>query len=542
MSAWTGTPRLVRLALRRDRVILTVWLVAISGLIYGVISAEVALYVDEAQRLAGASFGAQNVMARIFDGPASGTSLGAMSWVEAYIVLAVLVAIMSGQAVVRHTRLDEETGRAEMIESSVVGRHARLTAALVVAAIANAVVALATTLVMVGSGLDLRGSLVASMAMAGVGMTFASVAALTSQVSTTQRGANGLVALVIGVAFFLRAVGDALGTVGPNGVEVISLWPSWLSPLGWGHQARPFYQDNWEIGLLYLGLSAVLIGIAYRLSRARDLGAGLLQDKVGSDRASSSLLSPLGLALRIHRGGLLAWGIGMSVMAYAFGIVGRSVDDFEEVSPQFVEFLEDLYPGADLIDIFSTFLMAMLAIAAAGFTLQALLRMRAEEASGRLEPILATAVDRRVWLASHGVIAGVGTAAILGAMGMAGMLGYLTGGGDLAGGWGQFQAAVVFIPSVLTLGAFVLLAFALLPRWASLIGWGALVMSLVMGQLGELLKFPQAVLNASPFTHAPKVPAEAFTALPLIILLVCAAGLSSLAVWRFRQRDLAIAA
>jgi len=542
VTPWTGTARLVRFALRRDRILLSIWLVAISGLIYGVISAEVALYVDEAQRYAGASFGAENVMSRIFDGPASGTTLGAMSWVEAFLVLAVLVAIMSGQAVVRHTRLDEETGRAEMIESSVVGRHARLTAALVVAGVANAVVAAATTLVMVGSGLDLPGSLAASMAMAGVGMTFASVAALTSQVATTQRSANGLTVLAIGIAFFLRAVGDALGTVAPSKVEVISLWPSWLSPLGWGHQVRPFHQNNWNVGLLYLALSAVLAVAAFRLSTRRDLGAGLLREKPGRVRATRGLLSPFGLALRLHRGALLGWGIGMAIMAYAFGIVGRSVDDFEEVSPEFVEFLEDLYPGARLIDIFAAFLMAMLALAAAGFTIQSILRMRAEEASGRAEPVLATAVGRRTWLGSHAAVAGIGTVSILAGMGAAGMLGYLTSGGNLAGGWGQFQAAVVFIPSVLALGAFVLAAFAFVPRWATLIAWGALVVTLVMGQLGELLKFPQALLNVSPFTHAPKVPAEPFEALPLVILLAIATALGGLAFWGFRRRSLAIPA
>ena len=124
MTAWTGTPRLVRLALRRDRVRLPVWIVAICGLIAAVIAAETSIYQDAAQRAAGAAFSADNIMSRFADGPASGTSLGAMSIVESYLVLAIFVALMSAQAVVRHTRLDEETGRAELIESSVVGRHA----------------------------------------------------------------------------------------------------------------------------------------------------------------------------------------------------------------------------------------------------------------------------------------------------------------------------------------------------------------------------------------------------------------------------------
>ena len=38
---------------------------------------------------------------------------------------------MSVQAVVRHTRQNEETGRAELVRAAVVGRYAALAAALV---------------------------------------------------------------------------------------------------------------------------------------------------------------------------------------------------------------------------------------------------------------------------------------------------------------------------------------------------------------------------------------------------------------------------
>src|SRR5665811_1797999 len=88
--------------------------------------------------------------ARMFDGPAAGYDMGAMVMVECYQVLAVLAALMSAQAVIRHTRQDEETGRAELLGSAVVGRHARLTAALVVALTANVVLGAAGLLVLAG--------------------------------------------------------------------------------------------------------------------------------------------------------------------------------------------------------------------------------------------------------------------------------------------------------------------------------------------------------------------------------------------------------
>src|SRR5665647_3558178 len=98
-------------------------------------------------------FSAGNPIARVCDGPASGTDLGAMALVEGWKVLAIFVALMSAQAVVRHTRQDEETGRAELIGSGVVGRQARLTAALIVAVGASLIVGAGVSLVLVSHGL-----------------------------------------------------------------------------------------------------------------------------------------------------------------------------------------------------------------------------------------------------------------------------------------------------------------------------------------------------------------------------------------------------
>ncbi len=205
--------------------------------------------------------------------------------------------------------------------------------------------------------------------------------------------------------------------------------------------------------------------------------------------------------------------------------------------------LQEQFPGADLVDVFAAFLMGLLGVAAAGYTVQALLRMRGEEASGRLEPVLATSVGRGRWLASHGVIAGLGTIGVIGAMGLAATLGYVAAGGDLAGGLDHTGAALAQLPSALTLGAFVAAAFAVVPRFAPAIGWAALAISLVVGQLGEMLKLPQAAtVDLSPFTHVPAVPAEALAIRPIVLLFAAAAGFVAVAVAAFRRRDLAIPA
>jgi ABC-2 type transport system permease protein len=543
VTALTGTWRLIWLALRRDRLLLSVWIVAISGLTASVIATVTALYADEAERQAGAAFTAASAMSRAFDGPASGTELGAMTMVEAYAVLVILVAIMSAQTVVRHTRQDEETGRAELLGSAVVGRHATLTAALAVAAGASVLIGVAVAGVLIGNDLAPSGAAVSAVAVAGVGMVFAGIAAVVSQIFATARAANAAAGAAVGLAFLLRVVGDVLGEVASSGVEVTSAWPSWLSPIGWGQQMRPFHQDNWGVTGLFAGLTLLLIAVAFWLALHRDIGTGMVAVRSGPAVASRGLRSPLGLAWRLQRTILIAWLLGLAVMGAAFGAIGDSADDFADISEQFERILEQMAPGGRIVDLFFTLLMGFIGVAVGAYTIQALLRMRAEEAAGRLEPLLAAAVDRGRWLAGHVTIAAAGTVAVLAISGLAGGLAY----GAVTGQWadglgGLLAAALAQAPAALALGGFVVAVFAVVPRWASSIAWAALAVSLVMGQLGALLELPQPVLDISPFTHVPRVPVEAFTFTPVAVLLTVAAVLGGIGFAVFRRRDLVISA
>jgi hypothetical protein len=204
---------------------------------------------------------------------------------------------MSIQAVVRHTRTEEETGRAELVGSAVVGRHAPLAAALITAVLANLAVGALVAVVLLANGLAVAGSLLSGLSLAGVGLVFAGVAAVASQVLSTSRGANGAGAAVVGLAFVLRAVGDVAGDIAEGGLEVVSAWPSWLSPIGWAQQTRPFYQDNFGLLALFAATAVALIVVAVRLTEHRDVGAGMVAPRPGPARAAASLGSPLGTGL-----------------------------------------------------------------------------------------------------------------------------------------------------------------------------------------------------------------------------------------------------
>jgi ABC-2 type transport system permease protein len=226
------------------------------------------------------------------------------------------------------------------------------------------------------------------------------------------------------------------------------------------------------------------------------------------------------------------------VVGVAFGAVGESADDVAGISEQLEELIRQMAAGGELVDLYFALAMGLLGVAVAAFTVQALLRMRGEEAAGRLEPVLATAVPRRAWLASHVAVAAGGTVVLLAAMGAGGAAGYWAVTGDLGTGLGFLAAALAQIPAVLALGGFVIAVFAVAPRWVTAVGWAAVAVSLVMGQLGAILELPQAVLNVSPFTHVPPVPAEPFAWTPVLILVGTAVALAAVGFVVFQRRDL----
>ncbi|ROT32877.1 ABC transporter permease [Micromonospora sp. HM5-17] len=541
MNGFTGTLRLTRLAIRRDRVKLLVWAVAVPGIGATIMQSVAGLYPTEQDRISYAITSAASVVARAFNGPASGPSLGAVVTAETYTSLAVLAALLSTFAVVRHTRQNEETGRSELLGSAVVGRHAPLSAALLATAGANLVSGVLLALVFVGGDLPLSGSVAFAAAIAGIGISFAAIAAVAAQISGTSRGANGIAAASVGAAFLLRAAGYAWGDVSADGLRVISAWPSWLSPLGWANQVRPFDGNRWWVFALTAGFSAAAVGVAFLLTTRRDLGSGLLAVRRGPATAAPGLLSPLGLAWRLQRGVLLGWAIGIAVMGLAMGSVGNEMESFVGESAQAAELIVQLGGTDQLVDAFLGVVMAMFALAVAGYATQAVLRLRGEEALGTLEGLLATVVSRPRWLLGHLLCAGLGTVGLLALAGASTGLGYGLVAGDIGHELGRMTVAgLVQAPGALVLAGLVVVFFGLLPRWSVALAWSALLLCVLLGQLGALLDLPQPVLNISPFTHLPAVPAADPTVTPLVVLSLVAVALAGAGLALFRRRDLAL--
>ncbi|HEX2774747.1 MAG TPA: anibiotic ABC transporter, partial [Micromonosporaceae bacterium] len=208
MSATAGAWRLIRLALRRDRVQLPIWIVGSAALLAAGAAAVRDEFPTDAERAA-ALRGAGGIPAvLLMRGVPVGSDLGALVNFRNFAFMLVLAALMSTFAVVRHTRQNEETGRAEMVQATSVGRQAMLTAALAVTFGANLVLGVALAGTLVAADLPVGGAVAFGAACAATGMAFAGVAAVSAQLFQSARAANAFAAASIAVAFFIRGVGD----------------------------------------------------------------------------------------------------------------------------------------------------------------------------------------------------------------------------------------------------------------------------------------------------------------------------------------------
>jgi ABC-2 type transport system permease protein len=531
MSSLAGTGTLLRLAVRRDRIMLPVWIAVFVVMAAASASATIDLYPTEGSRVQAAvgMNGTPSLVAmygKVYDP----SSLGALAMWKFSGFGAALVAVLAVITVIRHTRGEEENGRLELVGSAVVGRHAALTAALLLAAGVNLLLALITAAALAGAGLPTVGSVAFGLAWGATGLAFAGLAAAAAQLTAGARSAIGLSTSVLAVTYLLRAIGDTAAPGGPT-------WASWLSPIGWEQKTQAFAHERWWVLLLLLAFAAATSVGAFALAARRDLGAGLLPDRPGPATAGPRLATPLGLAWRLQRGLFSAWLVGFGLLGFVLGNIVTNLGSMLS-SPQAQDFIRKLGGQSALTDAFLATEMAFAGIIASAYGVQAALWLRAEEESGHAEELLATDVGRIRWVASHLTVALAGSAVLLLAVGTTGGISYAASTGD-GGQFGRVVgAALAQVPAAWVLSAAVIALFGAFSR-AVLAGWAVLVAFLLLGEFGPLLKLNHWVMDISPFAHTPRLPGTPFSATPLVWLLLVSVLLIGAGLAAVRRRDLA---
>lgn len=530
MTSLAGLATLVRFILRRDRLRAPVWIVATSGIAIAQASGLPDLYPTAADRQDRADL-VDNPAFALFLGGSHGLddyTIGAILANEGAPILMLVVAIMSVVMVTRHTRAEEETGRAELVRAGVVGRHATALATLIVVGGMNVVIGVLLAVGIPASvdGLSSTGALALGASVSAVGLVFTAIALVTAQVTEFGRAASGMALAVLGAMLALKTAGAIAD------LDVFT----WMSPLGWSQETRAFVDERWWPLALSVVATVVLISVAFQLSARRDVGGGLMAPGLGRPAASTLLGTPTGLAVRLQRTSVIGWAVPLFLFGLLFGGVAEEMADFAEDN----EFVRDYLAhigASEFVDGAIAVYLSFFAVVSVAFAIQSVTMLRREESATRAETVLATSVSRVHWTMSHLLVALVGSVVLL----VAGGLGYGVARAISAEDIGELPkligAMLAYAPAMWLLAGAAVALFGLVPRLSGA-PWAAFGFVVFVAWFGPLLDFPSWFYNLSPFEHIPAVPAQDLTFAPLAIITAISAALIAVGLIGIRRRDI----
>lgn len=519
-SQWTGTGHLIRLALRRDRIRLSIWVAALTLMMVYAPAAVRLAYPEEAQRQARVDL-LKTPAGMMLGGPMFGgneTDLGAMIANELMLTLIVATSILAILTVIRHTRTEEESGTAELVLASVVGRYARTTAALTVVIGVNAVLAVTMTAAMAAAGFGLADSAAMCLGVTAVATVFGAVAAVTAQMWRVGRAATGAAMAALALAALVRGIGDVIDHSGSA--------LSWFSPIAWAQQMRAFVDLRWWPLALLVALTVCLVALAAILEVRRQYDDGAVASR--SERPDARPVSGvLGLHLTLQRGQIIGWSVGLFVAGLAFGSMTKSLIENAEENELIARMIST--QGTD--GVYTT-MTQFLAAAAGACVVSAVLRVHSDEQSGLGEVVLAGAISRWRWLLTAVVSATLGAAVLMFFAG----LGNGLGAGATVGNLGTIPkltlAGLAYVPALSVLAGVAALAVALRQTW---IAWSAVAFVVLSLYLGALLRLPRWLIDLSPVGRTT-VPLDV-SALALSVMALAATSFAVAAGLIYRRRD-----
>ncbi|CAN7425587.1 polyketide antibiotic transporter [Microbacterium sp. LjRoot45] len=524
---------------RRDGAQVALWAGGAGLLAFAAYAGVDGTYGSEGDRTSLLAAALANPVILLFRGLPSGTAPGAFIVFLIFPWLALLAAFMSTFLAVRHTRGDEEAGRAELVAATPAGRTLPIVTTVVHGILANALLAALIAGALIAVGLDASGAALAGVAAGAVGVVFLGVGLLAAPLVRSSRAANSASVWTVLVTFVLAGTGNALGTPSDDLTRMESSWVTWLSPFGWGENTRAFDADQWGPVYLCLFVGLALAAIAVALASVRDLGSSFLGERRGRAEGSALLSHPVGLVWRLTRGALLGWAIGGFLVGVLSTSLASIVAEVGATNPAVEDVLRQIAGQGSIAQGTVTTFFTMIGVFAACVAVQTVCRARQEEAHGTAEPLLSAPVHRVRWLAGYLAVALLGITAVIGAGVLGAAAGIAGGDGDASlmrtvviTGVGQVAAASVFL--VVTA-----LLFVVAPRLTIPAGWTLVLVAMVLGLFGPLFQFPEWLVHVSPIAVTPLVDGEDVDLRGLWWLLVATAAGATASLALMRRRELA---
>ena len=350
---------------------------------------------EQSRQALSAAIGANPATSMIF-GPAYDltTAEGFNTW-RTLAIAGFLSALCAIFAVVRATRTQEDSGRAELLAAGVLGRDSRLMVGVLTALWGATVLGLVAFLGTIACGGAWEASLLLAATYTVSGWMAAGIAAVTSQLGADARSATSLAVGTVGTAVLLRGF-----TYTMDAPE----WCIWANPMSWMMETEAGLNNNWWPLLLGVGLTVVLLVVAFVLQSRRDFGQGLIVSAPGPARGK--IRGPWGLAVRLNRGMLLSWTVAALALGAAFGYLSSSMSDLLTSEPSVQQMMASgAVTEEQIVTDFLTTILSLLGIFASIPGVQIMLKLRGEELADRLEPIIATRITRQRTLAANSLLA-----------------------------------------------------------------------------------------------------------------------------------------
>lgn len=525
-SLFKETSVIFFLQMRQHRLKLILWFISIVGLNIAVAYIFPILYSNPLD-LYSIALTMQNPAMIALLGPAAAPqdySPAVAFSGEMLLFTAVTVAIMNILLVSAMTRLDEEEGRLELIQSLAVGRLAYATSSILLMLVVNGGMAVGIILGFLpinDPSFSFESSLLYGSLQGLIGWFFAGLTLVCSQLSATSRGSRGLAFAFLGLAYSLRAIGD-----------VSSEFLSMLSPLGWLVRSDPFLTNSWWPVYLLGGASVFLIGLGFFLNQRRDILQGLLKDRPGKARASAFLQTFLGFIWSQEKTLIWSWAIGMFVMALSFGAILNDLELYLTDVPLIQVFLPDL-GSASMTEAFTRLIFAIMSVFTAIPALSVILQLQKEETLSRMDHFYSRSLPRTtVFLHYYGMsLAVLLLIQFLLAFGIF-LAAFMMMDQPLSVNF-ILESAVLYLPANWFMIGLAALLIGKLPRFTPVI-WGYLAFVFIQLYLGNLLDLPDWVNQLSIYHH---IPLE-FEWRPLLTQSVLALFMTFVGVWSYRRRDI----
>lgn len=527
-TALAGTAPLLRTTVRHDGRSFAPWIVIVTGLSASSVLVYPWIFPNQQDRAGlAAAVGSNPALGLIF-GPAFdlSTTDGFNAWRSLALggFLAALGAIF---AVTRATRAQEDSGQAELLASGVLGRASRLLAGVGLGLIGSLLLGLVAGIVTGLCGGGWESSMLLGATFTATGWMFTGIAAVTAQLGSDSRTSNSMAIGTLGVLFLLR--GFAYSVQAPD-------WTVWINPLGWMTETRPANGNHWWPLWYALALTVILLGVAFVLQARRDFGVGAIAPRPGPARGRDR--STWRLVLRLNRGPVITWTIAFLALGVVFGYFATSITDILSSDSAVKQVLAAGATTPDaLVSAFLVTILSLVGIIASIPGVQIMLKLRTEEMEDRVEPVLATKVQRPRYYASSVVLALLAPAVYVLLAGL--VIASLASTANIGVNFGDaLLQAVATVPAVWTVVAVSVAVIGARPQ-VSVAAWLGVLASFVLTLLGPTFKLWDWILAISPFWHIPNVTQSGadwwgllwISMATLFFLVVGFAG--------FRRRDLA---